>query len=155
MEKIQTYVQVRVSAEQIEKRLLDCLDMHIPNRTLIAKVIIENLTMTDLGLAQLYNAFSGIKPEVHVKIGDDVLVEYKNLSWRMNKPRMEEAGMIYKKKYVKGVVHDIDLRKTDSIGIQYTYMPDSGDAATDTYFVDPSHVIKTTEEYPEDLGDGF
>ncbi len=151
-----TYIEVKIATDEIRKTLLSCLDKNNPHRELIATTIMEHLKITDMGLEQLFNAFSGLKPSVHVKIGDTVLVKYNNLpSWRMNEERMRNAGMIYRDTYIKGEVHSIDLLRKDSVCFKFTYLPNEGDAHSDTYYVNPELVVQATEEYPENLGDGF
>lgn len=150
------YIEVRISVEQIKKKLIDCFSKNTPFASLIADTIVDNISTTEMGLSHLYNAFSGVKPEVHVKIGDDVLVPWDNMpSWRMSKEKMQEAHMLKHDKYIKAVVEQINFTRRESVTVRYNSIDDKGVENTSTYSLIPEVVYQATEEFPENLGDGF
>ena len=141
------YVDVRVSTAQIKRTLRDML-LNNPHRELIASTIVDNLSETEVGLAHLYNALSGVKPTVHVKVGDDALVKFDNLpTWRMDRTKMEESGQM-EKGHVRVSVKEINLQRRESIIIEYTsYKADSQEVVA--YSLSPEYVHLNNEEYPE------
>jgi hypothetical protein len=153
------YLDVRVSMDQLIKRLEDCFVKNLPNRSLIAETIINNLVLTEMGLSHLYNAFSGIKPYIHVKIDDEVLVPWDSLpTWRLDKKLMMEKGYLIKKDYVRATIKSIDLSKRDSIEIEYKYPNSSSienEELTGNFIVRPDVVFLINDELPENLADGF
>lgn len=146
------YLVVHVSMEQLIKKLEDCFDKNLLNRSLIAKTIITNLGPTEMGLSHLYNAFSGIEPNVHVKIGDEVLIAWDHLpTWRINKTAMLDNKYIIKKHYVKGTVENIDYTKRDCIEVAYNYIDNNNEEKNDTYWLKPDSVWLVDDELPENL----
>lgn len=142
------YVDVRVSTAQIKRNLRDML-LSNPHRELIASTIVDNLAETEVGLAHLYNALSGIKPTVHVKLGDDALVKFDNLpTWRMDRTKMEESGQM-EKGHVKVSVKEINLQRRESIIVEYTSYKADNSQEVVTYSVSPEYVHLNNEEYPE------
>lgn len=153
MSRKKSYIEVRTSVEQIKERLVGCMK-GTPHAALIAETIVDGLADSEMGLSHLYNAFSGLKPSVHVKIGDDVLIPWDNMpTWRMNKDKMREAGLLVKETLVKAVVVDINHNRRESIQVRYERIDESGKSAEDSYSCIPDVVFNHSEEYPENLSD--
>ena len=143
------YVDIRVSTDQMKSTLRTKLSDKCPYKEVLVDAIIDTLAETEMGLSNLYNAFSGVIPTVHVKIGDDVLVSFDHLpTWRMDRERMREAGHL-ERGYVKCTVKEIHLQRRESIIVQYTACRSDNSQEEVTYSLNPESVHLNNEEYPE------
>ncbi len=98
-----------------------------PNRKLLAKVIVNNLTTSDDGLRQLYLAIGGIIETIPYNISEKVLFKYEGqATWYTNKDKMMEAGFV-KKGYLEGIIKSINPYKKDQIEISYKGVDDKGE----------------------------
>ncbi len=113
-------VTITVSMEQIKRALQKLIKSE--HSKLIANVIVDNLSITDRGLSQLYNAFTGIEETCPYKIGQEILADVHALSsWRFDKPAMIEAGIIVNNKMKCGIM-EIDMLKNSCLHVKYKYL---------------------------------
>lgn len=114
------YINIKVKVEDIQQRLGKIINSD--NAPLIAKIIIDNLLLTEKGIEQLYNSFSGIAPGTPFSPGDVVMVHHHSLpTWRMDKERCKQ---IMEGDYIRAIIEGIDLRKGLSILVRFDYYKD-------------------------------
>lgn len=113
-------VTITVTIDQIKQALQKLIKSE--HSKLIANVIVDNLSVTDRGLSQLYNAFTGVQDICPYKIGQEVLVDVHALSsWRFDKKAMKDANIIINDK-IKCSITDIDMLRNTCIHVKYTYL---------------------------------
>jgi len=109
---------IEVSSDFLMKRLKSALGTE-PHADLIAEMIIGNLSLTEIGLSQLYTAFSGFVEKIPFMVGDEIMFsESKLYSWHTDKSAMIEKGLIVNG-MVKGVITSINIHKLRSIMVTY------------------------------------
>jgi len=113
-------IEITMALSTVEKRVSDALtNGNTPHSKLIAKVIVENLDTTEMGLSQLLLSFMGIEETCAWAIGDECLVHLDKLSsWRMEKEEMRSWDKLHKG-HVKGKIIEIDLRKKRAITFEF------------------------------------
>lgn len=113
-------VEIMVSLATIQEKLQDSLRKSgDPNADLIARKIIENLELTEMGLSQLLQAYLGIEEKTPWVVGDECLVDPEKIHrWNWD----EDASI---KKYplhkgcIKGKIKELDLRKRSSVVFEF------------------------------------
>jgi len=116
---------------------------------LISQVIVDNLSVTEVGLSQLYKSFSGLKDEFKFKVGQKVLLNKSNLySWRIDEGKMMEAGML-KQGRITCMITKLTKTQEKPYTVKYTYLDSSGKEGEDTINVDESGMFPV-DEYPLD-----
>jgi hypothetical protein len=142
------YIEVKVKVKDIEAMLKDKLTGAYNKE--VAQIVISNLKTTELGIEQLYNAFSGILPTTDVKVGDSVLINASTLpSWRIDFDKTKEAGFMYQSK-MKGIVEYIDLCKIACYRVKYSYVDKSdGGKKEETWYCGNESITVVNEEIPD------
>ena len=124
---------VAVEKEKLIETMRVLLDRH-PHSHILADVIINNLEKSPVGLAQLLNAFLGMKVECPYEEGQEVWVKYDALpTWRFS-PAMQEKDMIFQGN-IKAVIRNIDLYRLAPISVEYEYLNSNGDLEKGSYEV--------------------
>ena len=73
-----------ISKKELIQSLEGALSKH-PHSDIMARVIVENLAKSQVGIDQLLKSFLGIEPKALFNVGDKVWVNVKHLpTWRMN-----------------------------------------------------------------------
>lgn len=123
------HILVKISKEQIRTQLKKMLGSE--HCDLISQVIIDNLSETEVGLTQLYKAFSGLKDQLKYKAGQVVWVKVSTLySWRIEKDKMVQAGMIHQDQ-VMALITEINETKLLPYKIKYAYIGGGGSQEED------------------------
>lgn len=141
------YIMVKIYKEQIRTQLKKMLSSEYSD--LISQVIVDNLSVTEVGLSQLYKSFSGLKDEFKFKVGQKVLVNESNLySWRIDKEKMAEAGMLKQGK-ITCMIANLTKTQAKPYTVKYTYINSSGEQGEETTDVNESEMFPV-DEYPLD-----
>ena len=141
------YIQVKIHKEQIRTQLKKMLSSE--HSDLISQVIIDNLSVTEVGLSQLYKSFSGLKDEFKFKVGQKVLVNQSSLhTWRIDYEKMTEAGMI-KQGQITCMITKLIKTQENPYTVKYIYLDSSGKEGEDTTDVEESAIFPL-DEYPLD-----
>jgi len=123
-----------ISKKELIQSLEGALSRH-PHCDIIAKVIVENLAKSQVGIDQLIKSFLGIEPKALFNVGDKVWVNVKHLpQWRMNLGAMREKGMIFQD-CLECTILEIDLYTYSSLSIEYTMIESDGTETTSTYTI--------------------
>lgn len=123
-----------ISKKELIQSLEGALSRH-PHCDIIAKVIVENLAKSQVGIDQLIKSFLGIEPKTLFNVGDKVWVNVKHLpQWRMNLGAMREKGMIFQD-CLECTILEIDLYTYSSLSIEYTMIESDGTETTSTYTI--------------------
>ena len=123
-----------ISKKELIQSLEGALSRH-PHCDIIAKVIVENLAKSQVGIDQLIKSFMGIEPKALFNVGDKVWVNVKHLpQWRMNLGAMREKGMIFQD-CLECTILEIDLYTYSSLSIEYTMIESDGTETTSTYTI--------------------
>lgn len=111
---------ISVSASEIEDWLVN--NISDKNKKLIAKVIIQNLKTTEVGIEQLYKAINGMERKYKFAKGQEIWINYdKTYNWRYDKDKMIQANLIYQDK-VKATIIDIRPWLKEPYRISYKYI---------------------------------
>lgn len=139
------YIKVRIQKEQIRAQLKKMLGSE--HCELISQIIIDNLSETEVGLAQLYKAFSGLQDQLKYNAGQQVWVDIGTLySWRVDKDKMYAAGLVHQER-VKGTITRISKTSQKPYTISYDCINSNGEEETDTTDVE-EHQIFPYDSYP-------
>ena len=123
-----------ISKKELIQSLEGALSRH-PHCDIIAKVIVENLAKSQVGIDQLIKSFLGIEPKALFNVGDKVWVNVKHLpQWRMNLGAMREKGMIFQD-CLECTILDIDLYTYSPLCVEYTMIESDGTETTSTYTI--------------------
>lgn len=143
------HILVKVSVNGIREGLVKIISSE--HAQLIANVIIEQLSYTEIGLNKLHVALSGIPYTYKCNPLDEVWVSLDYLpNWRMDKPAMEKAGIL-KKNYVKCTVTEIHPHKKECYNLRFNLIkPGESEISTDEYTVQEDGIL---DQYPEMEGD--
>lgn len=111
----------------------------------------DNLATTEVGLEQLFMAFSGIEWEPKYKVGDKIFIPDSHVySWRYDEDKMREAGIIIDSR-VKAVITEIHPNKKGQYTVEYQGITKEGDSKQEAVHVEERYV-HLEEEWPgEDL----
>lgn len=139
-----THIEVKVPVESIRDRLRKLLVSE--HSQLIADVIVGNLSVTEVGLEQLFAAFAGIKDIRKYKVGDRVVCKAEVLyTWKFNKDDMAAAGQMHQGR-VKGMIKDLNQYKKNMYEFEYTAI-DGGKSEVIANWVAESNIC-LEEEWP-------
>lgn len=139
------YIHVKISKEQIRTQLKKVLGSE--HCDLISQVIIDNLSETEVGLAQLYKAFSGLKDQLKYKAGQIVWVKLSVLyTWKIGKDQMSAARMIHQEQ-VKALITEVTKTKLNPYKIKYDYIGIDGKQSEDEIEVEEES-LNPYDEYP-------
>lgn len=123
-----------ISKKELIQSLEGALSRH-PHCDIIAKVIVENLAKSQVGIDQLIKSFLGIEPKALFNVGDKIWVNVKHLpQWRMDLGAMREKGMIFQD-CLECTILEIDLYTYSSLSIEYTMIESDGTETTSTYTI--------------------
>lgn len=109
MKEKENHINIKVTVDEIRNSLLKMIVSEYSS--VIVDVIIANLQITEVGMEQLYKAFSGIVVKSKYKIGDKVLVNMEDFyEWVLfDKERQKNAGKVHQG-MIKGIVHEINMQ---------------------------------------------
>lgn len=125
----------KMQKKELITALEDALSRH-PHCGIMAKVIVNNLIKSPVGLNQLIQTFLGVEPKTDFCIGDKVWVVVKNLpTWRLNLPEMQKKDLIFQEK-VECVITKIDLYSISPLGIEFNGITDTLEMTTQLYEID-------------------
>lgn len=125
----------KMQKEDLIKALENALSRHLYSG-MIAKVIVNNLIKSPVGLNQLIQSFLGVEPKTNFCVGDKVWVLVKNLpTWRLNLPEMQKKDLIFQEK-VECVITKIDLYSVSPLGIEFNGITDALEMTTQQYEID-------------------
>ena len=123
-----------ISKKELIQSLEGALSRH-PHCDVIARIVVENLAKSQVGIDQLIKSFLGIEPKALFNVGDKVWVNVKHLpQWRMNLGAMREKGMIFQD-CLECTILEIDLYTYSSLSIEYTMIESDGTETTSTYTI--------------------
>lgn len=111
-------INVNVSKDELIKIMEGVLSAH-PHNTILARVIVNNLLKTSVGVGQLVKGLVGLETTTEFKVDDVVWVPIRQLpTWRINVDKMKEEGMIFQD-MVEATILDIDLYDANPLSIEY------------------------------------
>ena len=123
-----------ISKKELIQSLEGALSRH-PHCDVIARIIVENLAKSQVGIGQLIKSFLGIEPKALFNVGDKVWVNVKHLpQWRINLGAMREKGMIFQD-CLECTILEIDLYTYSSLSIDYSMIESDGTETTSTYTI--------------------
>ena len=132
------HINIRVSLEELRAGLQKMIRSE--HSSLISKVIIDNLSVTEVGLQQLYRAMSGVSEKFKYKTLDEVSVKYDALStWRMDKEKMKEANLIFQD-HVNGTVTEVDPQRSQPYHINYECIDSKGARSKEDSWVSEEYI---------------
>lgn len=141
---------VRITTEELRLRLQSELAQS-KFSSLVASVIIDNLSETDVGLEQLYKAFSGVAPVAKFKVLDKVLVNKDSLpTWRLDAKETEK--LLFKGKF-KAVITQVNLQRKASYRVSYEYVENGKSAeelTTGEWDVEEQYLILIQDDFIDD-----
>lgn len=115
--------EIRITTEELRLALRDALSGSRFS-TMVSDVIINNLSITEIGLEQVYKALGGIAPIAKFKVLDKVLVNNDALpTWRVDKAATEK--LLFQDK-MKAVITEVDLQKRSPYKVEYEYIDNGG-----------------------------
>lgn len=148
MTKKKESITINVNVEDIQAGLRKLLRSEFA--PLISQIIIDNLATTEVGLDQLYLAFSGIQKKIKFNVLDEVYVKkMKCATWKMDVDAMEKADIIFKGA-VRAEITEIDPCRKDPIAIKYKIITHAGD--TEEYLhtrISPEDAALITSDFLE------
>ena len=119
-----THIDVKVTVESIRDSLRKRIVSE--NSKLITDVIIGNLSITEVGLRQLFKALSGVEESVPYKVGDFVMVRIDPLyGWKFDKDKTKEAGLIIQGR-VRAQIMAIKQYQDAAIELKYNVLDSNG-----------------------------
>lgn len=123
-----------ISKKELIKSMEGVLVRH-PHCDIIAKIIVENLAKSPVGIDQLIKSFMGIEPKALFNVEDKVWVNVKHLpGWRMNLGAMREKGMIFQD-CVECTILEIDLYTHSPLRIEYTMIDSDNTESISSYTI--------------------
>jgi len=123
-----------ISKKELIQSLEGALSKH-PHSDIMARVIVENLAKSQVGIDQLLKSFLGIEPKALFNVGDKVWVNVKHLpTWRMNLEAMREKSMIFQD-CLECTISGIDLYMHSPLSIEYAIIESDGTEATSAYTI--------------------
>jgi hypothetical protein len=132
-------ISINITQEELGVSLSKMI--HSEHSVLISKIIIANLSQTEVGLQQLYLAFSGIECKLKFNFLDNVTFPLEFLySWKADKPKTAAAGFVYQER-VKGRITDINPQREYPYFVSYKYMDTSGHIIDDTRWCKESELL--------------
>lgn len=147
-----THIEVKVTVESIRDSLRKKIVSE--NSKLITDVIIDNLSITEVGLKQLFRALSGIEDKIPYKVGDFVMVKIDPLySWKFDKVKTREAGLIVQER-LRAQIISIKPYHDASLEIQYDVLDSNEDTIR---IVSPVRVtdVCMEDQWPGESEDPF
>lgn len=152
MTKKKESITINVNVEDIQAGLRKLLRSEFA--PLIAEIIIDNLATTEVGLDQLYLAFSGVKKQIKFNVLDQVYVKKsKCATWKMDEDAMKKADMIFKGA-VRAEITEINPCKKDPIAIKYNIITSTGE--TEEYLhtrISPEDAVLNAVDFLESKDD--
>lgn len=119
-----THIEVKVTVESIRDSLRKRIVSE--NSKLITDVIIGNLSVTEVGMRQLFKALSGVEESVPYKVGDFVMVKIEPLySWKFDKDKTKEAGLIIQGR-VRAQIISIKPYQDAAVELKYSVLDSAG-----------------------------
>jgi len=120
-----THIEVKVTVESIRDSLRKRIVSE--NSKLITDVIISNLSVTEVGIKQLFKALNGIEESVPYKVGDFVMVKIEPLyGWKFDKDKTKEAGLIIQGR-LRAQIIAIKLYQDAAVELKYSVLDSSGE----------------------------
>ena len=145
---MKNHININLTGEELK----DIFSAHLvqPYNKLVAEVVVEALSKTDMGLYHLVRALLGKSYIPKYKVLDKVLVKADQLAtWRYNTDEMRKQDLIVKD-YVEAQITSIDIYKKTMYEIRYTcIMNNSPEFAEDSYQVAEDYIIDIPHELPE------
>lgn len=143
-------ITFEVTDEEIKKYLIKLIKS--PNAELIAKTIVNHVQESELGLEDLYKSMLGLERTFKYNTLDTVWVRFGHLAtWRYDKEKMKEQGLIVKDEYVKCTIVEIYPFKKCCYVLKYNCAKSSdSEITTDTYNV-PEDLISGIVNEEDDI----
>lgn len=140
-------ITVKVTADSLKDRLRKGLVLSYPE--LLTTVIIENLARTEVGLEQLFKAFSGIEDKPKFRVGEHMmLTQDAAYTWKYDKTKMEEAGLLFQER-IKCQILSIDMYKKAPYEVTYTALNTVGGSEDVKHEVEEKSICRE-DEWPGD-----
>jgi len=138
---------IRVTTEELRLNLQKIIKSEFSS--LVASVLIDNLSETEVGLEQLYKAISGMGPLAKFKIFDKVLVDMGHLpSWRLDK---EKTNALLFKGKMKAEITEVNLQRKSVYMLRYSYIDSSGsEAISETWPVEEHALELLSDDFIDD-----
>lgn len=133
---------IEISIDTLKKRIEKVfVSSKEPHAKLLSKMIMANLTETEVGIKQVFLAFLGIEETIPYMVGDNIIVNSDYLpTWRWNKERMKELIV---NKTLKAKITEIYPHKNFNIGLSYQCYKDGfEELQEDTSTIQLSNVIQ-------------
>lgn len=111
-------INVNVSKDELIKIMEGVLSAH-PHNTILARVIVNNLTKSPVGISQLVKGLVGLETTTYFKVDDVITVPFNKLpTWRLNENRMREEGMLFQGR-IEATILNVDLYDSSPLTIEY------------------------------------
>lgn len=141
-------IQIDVSLAELRRELRDRIIVKEPHRDLIVNTIIDNLAKSEVGLEQLFKAFSGIKVVCPFPMG----TKFKSRTWQLSlysadTDTMKAKGII-RNDMMEVTLIDFEPNKKSCLVVEYDYLDKSGNPQRNTTNVPVSEAY--LEQYPFD-----
>jgi hypothetical protein len=142
------FITVKIARSEIQKMLTALINS--PHKEIMAKAICEGLAGTEMGLQNLYSALQGIDRVFKYKVGEVVLMKENSMySWRVDKPKMIDNGMIRPDGYVQATVVSIHPHRSNPYTLSYKYInKDNGAIETNDTTPATEEDLMTFDDYP-------
>ena len=130
-----TDINISVSNDELIKIMEGVLSAH-PHNTILARVIVNNLLKTSVGVGQLVKGLIGLETTTEFKVDDVVWVPIRQLpTWRINVDKMREEGMIFQD-MIEATILDVDLYDASPLSIEYEMYTSDNQRTKDKFRVD-------------------
>ena len=141
------YIDYKMSISELKHVLKT--QIRSEHSSLMAEIIINHLELTELGLSQLIGAMCGHKQTTNFKVLDEVYVSFDNLaSWKMERNVMLANKLLFQDNILCKII-EIDLRKKESINVEYQYIDNAFEIKSYIYWVPERNIIFKDDELIE------
>lgn len=114
-----------------------------PHCNIMARVIVNNLINTTVGIDQLTKAFLGIENKTDFCVGDKVWVPFRHLpTWRCNVEEMKKHGLIFQEK-VECEIKNIDLYSGTPLRVSFISINNDLSRVAETYSIELHHAERS------------
>lgn len=140
--------EVKITTEELRLNLRDILSGSRFS-SLVADVIVDNLSETEIGLEQLYKALGGTRPKAKFKVLDNVLIDMNALpTWRTDK---EATAKLLFQGRMKGCISEINLQKKCAYKVEYAYIEEgSSEIKISHWEIEEQYMILRPDEFIDD-----
>ena len=140
------HITINITTDEIRSQLQKMLASS-PHAKLISQVIVGNLSTTEVGLEQLYKAFTGIHTPLKYSLLQEVWIDYDaSYSWKMDKKEMTDAGLVHQGR-IKATILQIDQYREKPYRVSHNAIKDGVTEVLDTLSVSETKV-HPKDEYP-------